>query len=73
MDESLNSSAVNTLTVPMNQNNPVAAPKSKPKWLSKLHMLFYVIAEHEMNIEQVRRELCENEDFSPKCLFKYIQ
>lgn len=50
-----------------------AEPAHVPQWLTRLHMLFYVIAEHEMNIELVRSELCENDEFSPRGLFKYMQ
>ena len=32
-------------------------------------MLLRVIAEHEVAIEEVRLELCQNPDFSPKALF----
>ena len=36
-------------------------------------MLFHIIAEHEMNIEEVRMELCQNSEFSPKALFKFLK
>lgn len=47
--------------------------KATPKWLHRLQMLFYLIAEHEMNIEHVRTELSENDEFSPKGLFRYLK
>jgi len=47
--------------------------KAYRDWNVDLLMLLHVIAEHEMNIEEVRMELCQNQEFSPVALFKFLK
>ena len=37
-----------------------------------MHLLFLTIAEHELNIEELRLDISATESFNPQAIFKYI-
>ncbi len=37
-----------------------------------VHLLFLTIAEHELNIEELRLDISASESFNPKAIFNYI-
>ena len=46
--------------------------KISNKWLKYVHLLFLTIAEHELNIEELRLDISATDSFNPKAIFNYI-